>query len=74
MELTYLHDLNKNGIVTKKGIIVVEDVISASGKDICIFLESLRHKKTFSKYYRFSNFRNKNAVIEAALEEFYRTL
>lgn len=74
MEITYLHDLNKEGIVTKKGIILVEDVVSANGRDICIFLESLRHKKTFAKHYRFSNFSNKKAVIQAALEEFYRTL
>jgi hypothetical protein len=74
MEVTYLHNLNKNGIITKKGIITVEDVISSTGRDICIFLESLRYKKTFAKHYRFSNFKNKNAVIEAAVEEFCRTL
>ena len=74
MDLTYLHSLNKEGILTKKGWITVEDVISANGRDICIFLESLKHKKTFAKHYKFSNFQNKTEVIDTAIKEFYRSL
>lgn len=74
MELTYLHQLNKNAVLTKKGWITVEDVISSTGRDICIFLESLKTRKTFAKHYKFSNFSNKMEVIKAAITEFYRTI
>lgn len=73
-ELTYLHSLNKNAFITEKGLITVEDVISSNGRDICVFLESLKHKKRFAKYYKFTNFSSKNDVLIEAVNEFYRTI
>ena len=74
MEITYIHQLGKNAAITKKGLITIEDVVSSSGRDICIFLESLKYKKTFAKHYKFTNFKSKGDVIEAAVDEFCRTI
>lgn len=74
IELIYNHRINKDVVRTTKGIISVETLISASGRDICIFLERLTDNVKFSQRYNFLDFKNKPEVILHALKEFGQIL